>query len=99
MILNSMRGRLVIWLAFLLVCILTGFGVTVFSLQRQNRMNQIDSVLQLRLAALSADARERLPLGPVGFPRETREAREARDPDFLDKTNTLDISSQDLPAA
>ena len=95
MILNSMRGRLVIWLAFLLVCILTGFGFTVFSLQQQNRMNQIDSDLQHRLAALSADARERMPLGPVGF---THETNETRDPDFLDKTNQIpDIVSQDLP--
>ena len=94
MILNSMRGRLVIWLAFLLVGILLGFGVTVFGLQRQNRMAQIDNDLQHRLAAFSADARERIP-PPTIIP--LREPPEAHDPDFVTKldqsTNAIDLST------
>lgn len=70
MIFKSIRGRLLAWLAFLLVCILTGFGVTVFGLQRQNRLKQVDDELERRVAAVNADARDRL---AGGLPPEFRE--------------------------
>src|SRR5881628_3206158 len=63
---KSIRWRLLLWLAFLLVCILSGFGVTAYQLHRTNQFNQIDEVLKRRVAALSADVRGR---GPFGQPR------------------------------
>ena len=52
MIPKSIRWRLQIWLAFLLVCVLTGFGVTVYQLQQVNQLKQIDEELVRRVAAL-----------------------------------------------
>ncbi len=66
---KSIRWRLLVWLAFLLVCILSGFGVTAYQLHRVNQLNQIDNGLERRLAALSADARAGPPFGfPPGRP-------------------------------
>jgi heavy metal sensor kinase len=50
---QSIRWRLQLWLAFLLVCVLTGFGVTVYQLQRLHQLNQIDEELGTRVSALS----------------------------------------------
>src|ERR1035441_5171696 len=50
---KSIRWRLQLWLAFLLVCVLTGFGVTVYQLQRLHQLNQIDEELGTRVSALS----------------------------------------------
>jgi two-component system OmpR family sensor kinase len=58
---KSIRGRLLTWLAFLLVCILTGFGVTAYQLHRTNRFGQIDNELEIRVAAIRDDLRSRLP--------------------------------------
>ena len=52
---NSIRGRLLLWHGFLLVCTLTGFGLTAFQLHRTNELRQIDEELQQRLAALSGN--------------------------------------------
>jgi two-component system OmpR family sensor kinase len=60
---NSIRWRLQLWLAFLLICVLSGFGVTVFQLHRLNQFNQIDEELQRRVAGLSGALRGR-PFGP-----------------------------------
>src|SRR3989475_5421123 len=57
MIINSIRWRLQVWLAFLLVCVLTGFGVTVYQLQRVNQLKQIDEELERRVAALDRAVR------------------------------------------
>jgi heavy metal sensor kinase len=57
MIIKSIRWRLQIWLAFLLVCVLTGFGVTVYQLQRVNQFKQIDEELERRVAALDRAVR------------------------------------------
>ncbi len=46
-----------LWLAFLLVCVLAGFGATVYQLQRVNRFAQIDSDLETRIAALTGAVR------------------------------------------
>lgn len=58
---KSIRGRLLTWLAFLLVCILTGFGVTAYQLHSTNRFGQIDNDLEIRVAALRDDLRSRMP--------------------------------------
>ena len=34
---HSIRWRLQLWLAFLLLCVLSGFGVAVYQLQRANQ--------------------------------------------------------------
>src|SRR5438477_4504344 len=50
---KSIRWRLQLWLGFLLLCVLSGFGVTIYQLQRVNQLNQIDEELKRRVAALS----------------------------------------------
>ena len=35
---RSIRWRLNLWLAFLLICVLSGFGFTVYHLQRVNQL-------------------------------------------------------------
>ena len=62
---KSIRWRLQLWLAFLLICLLSGFGVTSYQLHRTNRLSQIDDALERRLAALSGDVRGRPP--PPGW--------------------------------
>src|SRR6266536_757378 len=57
MIIKSIRWRLQLWLGFLLICVLSGFGVAVYQLQRINQLNQIDEELQRRLAALDSAVR------------------------------------------
>lgn len=59
---HSIRWRLQLWLAFLLLCVLSGFGVAVYQLQRANQFNQLDEELQRRIAALSSALRG----GPPG---------------------------------
>ena len=58
---KSIRWRLQLWLAFLLLCILAGFGVTAYQFQRINRLKEIDDEFVQRVAALSADARKSPP--------------------------------------
>src|SRR6266498_5734168 len=68
---RSIRWRLQLWLAFLLVCILSGFGVTAYQLQRMNLFNQIDQELERRVAILSAEVRSPPPSGqPGSSPRD-----------------------------
>jgi len=57
MIIKSIRWRLQLWLAFLLVCVLSGFGVTVYQLQRINQFKQTDQELEHRVAILSSAVR------------------------------------------
>jgi two-component system OmpR family sensor kinase len=54
---HSIRWRFQLWLAFLLVCVLTGFGVTVYQLQRVNQLQQLDEELEGRVAALNLAVR------------------------------------------
>jgi heavy metal sensor kinase len=66
---KSIRWRLQLWLAFLLVSILSGFGFTAYQLHRLNRFQQIDEELERRVAALSDAVRGRPPFGqPPGRP-------------------------------
>ncbi len=55
---RSLRWRLQLWLAVFLVCVLAGFGVTVYQLQRVNRFGQIDDELATRISALNGAVRE-----------------------------------------
>ena len=66
---RSIRWRLQVWQAFLLVCILSGFGLTAYQLHRTNRLRQIDEELERRVAVLSGEVRVLPPLGqPPGRP-------------------------------
>ncbi len=55
---RSIRGRFLLWLAFLLVLVLSGFGITAYQLHVTNQRAQIDEELSLRLGALRGDPRE-----------------------------------------
>ena len=60
---KSIRWRMQVWQGFLLVCILSGFGVTAFQLHRTNQFRQMDEELERRVAALAGDVRGRPPFG------------------------------------
>ena len=64
---RSIRWRLILWLAFLLTCILSGFGVTAYQLHRLNLLSQIDDELERRVAALRSELRPRTPGRVPGF--------------------------------
>jgi len=66
---RSIRWRLLVWLAFLLICLLGAFGITAFQLNRTNRLSEIDDELAQCVARVSEDVRGRLPFGrPLGPP-------------------------------
>ena len=54
---QSIRWRFALWLAFLLACVLTGFGFTAYQLHRTNRFDQLDDELERRVNALSTALR------------------------------------------
>lgn len=57
MLTKSIRWRMQLWQGFLLLLVLSGFGVTAYQLHRTNGFSEIDAELERRLAAVSADAR------------------------------------------
>ncbi|HSU54917.1 MAG TPA: ATP-binding protein, partial [Candidatus Dormibacteraeota bacterium] len=61
MFLNSIRWRLQLWYALILVCVLAGFGFTAYELQRGRLFRRIDGELQRRVAELESALR-----GPAG---------------------------------
>src|SRR5262245_39473955 len=63
---RSIRWRLQLWLGFLLVIVLSGFGVAVYQLQRVSQFSHLDEELAHRVAALSAAVRSPPPFGPPG---------------------------------
>ena len=75
---HSIRWRLQWWLGFLLICLLSGFGVTAYQLYRNEQLRRIDEELERRVAQISAAVRMRPPFdggGPGGggpFPRGGR---------------------------
>ena len=75
MFLNSIRWRLQLWLAFLLVAVLTGFGATVYQFYRLTQLNQFDEELKTRVGLLSSSLRS----GPGG-PSSRREPPDRRGP-------------------
>ncbi len=50
---HSIRWRLNLWLGFLLLCVLTGFGFTVYQWQRLGELKSVDEELDRRVEALS----------------------------------------------
>lgn len=68
--LHSIRGRLLGWFAFLLGCILAGFGVLAYQFHRQSELQRIDGELERRVALLQADLREGGGPGPGGPDRD-----------------------------
>lgn len=56
--LHSIRGRLLGWFAFLLGCILAGFGVLAYQFHAQSELQRIDVELERRVTLLQADLRE-----------------------------------------
>jgi heavy metal sensor kinase len=54
---KSIRARFQLWLAFLLLVVLGGFGVTAYQLYRRSRLTEIDSQLERRIGSLTADVR------------------------------------------
>ncbi|MFM7816662.1 MAG: hypothetical protein ACKPGI_06810, partial [Verrucomicrobiota bacterium] len=69
---HSIRWRLQLWLAMLLVLVLTGFCVAVARLHRISEFQRIDEVLEARLTHLGSAIRE----GPGPGPRPVRPAWE-----------------------
>lgn len=67
---KSIRLRFQLWLAFLLLIVLSGFGFTAFHLYRGAQLNQIDSQLVRRLGAVGIDARSFPNRRPFAGPRE-----------------------------
>lgn len=55
-----------LWMAFLLVCVLSGFGLAVYQLFRIHQERQIDDELELRVSALNTALRKAL--GPGAGP-------------------------------
>jgi heavy metal sensor kinase len=72
---KSIRWRLQLWIAFLLVCILSGFGVTAYQLHRTNWLSRVDEELDRRVALLGNDIQARFrfgqPPGRRGFGPES----------------------------
>ena len=57
---NSLRWRLQLWIGFLLLCLLAGFGVTAYHLHSTNQLTQIDQELKRRVELLSSALRNRV---------------------------------------
>ena len=53
----SIRWRLQIWLAFLLACVLIGFGATAYQLYYVRQLDQIDTELSRRVSILTISLR------------------------------------------
>ena len=66
---QSIRWRLQLWLAILLVCVLTGFGITIYQLHRISQLREIDEELERRVAVLSGAVRGGPPRPGFGPPK------------------------------
>lgn len=64
----SIRARLLWWSGALLACVLGGFGVTAYQLERTQALRRIDDELGRRLALLQDDWRGSVPPGGRGGP-------------------------------
>lgn len=65
---KSIRLRFQLWLAFLLLAVLGGFGVTAHQLYRRSQLTEVDSQLERRVGSLITDVRGFGPGGPHGGP-------------------------------
>ena len=66
---TSIRWRLQLWLAFLLVGLLSGFAATMYELQRLSQLHETDARLDRRLALVSGAFRSGGPSSSVGGAR------------------------------
>jgi two-component system OmpR family sensor kinase len=78
---KSIRWRFVLWLAFLLIVVLTGFAVTAFQLHRLSRFGQLDEELKRRVALLSSTLRAPPTPGNRGGPPSRSEGPKGPPPD------------------
>jgi two-component system, OmpR family, sensor kinase len=88
MFIKSIRWRLQLWLAFLLVCVLSGFGITIYQLQRASQLKRIDEELELRVAAISSAVRGGPPKPGFGPPPFGRDPGRRDPPPFLGERKT-----------
>src|SRR4029450_296220 len=78
---HSIRWRLQIWLAFLLVSVLGGFGFTTYQLERGHRLWESDRRREGRLAAVRespftfGSEHQRPPSGQTSADRSAEERR------------------------
>jgi hypothetical protein len=90
MLAKSIRSKFLLWLAFLLICLLVGFGVTAFELFRTNQNHQIYAQLQRRLSAVASDLslspRER-PVGRFGSPDRNNPSSNLTNPPQTDSVS------------
>jgi two-component system OmpR family sensor kinase len=63
---KSIRLRFQLWLAFLLIAVLGGFGVTAYQLYRRSHLTEVDAQLERRIGSLVGDVRGGF--GPRGGP-------------------------------
>src|SRR5690348_12840569 len=62
MLIKSIRGRLLLWLAFLLVCTLSGFGIATFEAHRIKQYQGIDEELSSQFQFFEFLARGAMPV-------------------------------------
>jgi two-component system, OmpR family, sensor kinase len=55
---RSLRWRLQLWQGFLVIAMMSGFGATIYQLQKVNRLRQADAELETRVTALSRAVRD-----------------------------------------
>ena len=76
MLIKSIRTRLLLWLAFLLVCTLSGFGIATFEAHRIKQYQQVDVELTKPFEIFERSAR-RPQFSPNRFSFDERTRREA----------------------
>jgi len=76
MLIKSIRWRLLLWLAFLLVCTLSGFGIATFEAHRLKQYRQIDEELSQRFEMFARLARGPMFTSGGRFSFEERARRE-----------------------
>lgn len=79
---RSIRWRILLWLAFLLVALLTGFGLTAYQLQQASQFSRLDETLKHHVAIVSADVRGRSANSPPPDRGPRRPPPDERDEDF-----------------
>lgn len=99
MLTRSIRFRLQLWLGFLLVCLLTGFGVAVYQLQRLQQMRQVDEELARRLLVIGGGQRGQPPPNFRGDRAPGENGLRNRDPENFLRRPAPPNDDQDVPPA
>ena len=66
-IFNSIKWRLQLWYGLILVCVLAGFGVTAYQLERNSQFRRVDDEIHRRIGMLG-QALHGPPHGPLNHP-------------------------------